>query len=329
MNTSYIINLKYNDEDPIFEESTYVLELEVKYKNATIYQQHTVKLISGGGENAVHVELSEDSCTVRKGTDNKYNSEDVSAAVTKATLYNGNSNVIDVDWKITPNGCTITTEEQDDGICLISVGEVTKDNATVDITGTDINNNYIKASKTFRIRVTRDKDVFKLVPNKPVVNLDRDATLAFEIRKNDTKESNLDAYSVKYYVGSTQKTLTKPFEIDVTGDMDGTVFELYHDGKCVDTESVGVVYDGKGASYYTISANFSTCTIKENEEITIYPIVKLVTDDKYSSETWQLNDRQAINNFSSHYIYYQTSNEPNPYQYDQDKIPLKVNSNWE
>ena len=296
------LTLTYNGANNYTETCTYIIPIVVTISGIDYVFYHNVEVKTGGGENAIHLELTNDRVNIRRGVDGTLNGDDLERAYTIATLYDGKTpiDVDEVTYSINSIGCDASLNG--DTVRIDNV-DVDKNTSVVEITAAHQIYENVKAGKTFTINITDAEDVYELVPSLNVVNKDRNEPITFSILKNGNPSSLEGGWYISYYVGGKRYTIRNLYSpVYLTSDFNGTTFYLHDENdKIVDSESVGVVYDGRDASYYTISANVSS-VIKKNGSAygyEVYPIVRLVTDNDLEGEVWHITDSNSYQNFQN------------------------------
>lgn len=253
---SYAIN---SDVIDIFERSwqvyfyVEVLDSEGNYYYLYIPQQ--ISIVKSGGENAVHLELTNDSEMIFTDS-NGVPRGDVYAETT-AILYDGNSEVDPDDIDAVWTGCEGSNPDGH----TFSVEFISEDVGYIDITA---NYKGIDYKKRFTVTKSYGQVPYKIIFDKNVINTDTDTTLGISILRGGQSFTSVLEGSDRYYLhinnadwwsGYPSSSISGDWislsvsELDVSGPIK---VELYEDDALLDSESVGIVKNGSDGSDYII-----------------------------------------------------------------------------
>ena len=270
-------NLVFTIKINLLEVKPQVIKLRLKIvtTEGTFYEDKTINILESGksGENAIHLELTEDVANVTIQDWNEHNGQ--LGITTTAILYDGSTaSPSGTVYSAVFTGCNGTCDSATGIITVDSVNREISSSPKVEITA---EYNGITRQKTFVL----NNSVFdwKLSLKQNVINIDNPTAIVGELYVDGKLWPTLtEGLAIKYSIdGGAYSTVTysnSQFVIDeatIRTVTENLIVELQHisDGKTYvyDRESVGVVKNGESTSGLDILNNHSIAILNNSGTI--------------------------------------------------------------
>ena len=234
-------------------EQTIEIELNIYTDEETFYREtKTIVVQTSGGEDAIHLELTNDSISANTDTE---------ASVSRAVLYKGGAELSDVTYSCNDNAYGITV----DNYGYIYYTKISIDGPK-QVTITAKYSDTISRSKTIKIIPGSDRYDLSVTPN--MVNAYKLNPISINGTKNGVKIDDLSSYIVK--IGNTPLTNFENVNLEEYISDDSITelsISLYNGDTLLDSESIGVYREPE---YYQIQAT-ETWIVKDSSGVVITP----------------------------------------------------------